>query len=112
MRKLLGIVILFFSLWFSVLLGSNANQAEAIQATGCIQSITKETVVLVSNNISDSKTATYKSKNNKNFSNLPPLILSYSATNCLRGEDRIEYSDCFIQNRKTEKQKIHQIRAP
>ena len=50
MRKLLGIVILFFALWFSMLLGSSANQAEAIQATGCIQSITKETVVLVSNN--------------------------------------------------------------
>ncbi len=112
MKKLFGIVILFFALALSVLLGSNANQIETIQATGCIQSVSKENVVLVSNNILDNKTPIYKGKKSKNFINLPPLILSYNAINSLHGADRVEYSDYFIQNRKIEKQKNHQIRAP
>ncbi len=111
MRKFFGIVIFFFALAFSLLLNSNVNQAQTIYASDSIQ-IKKEVVELVSNNILDSKTTSYKEKSNKKNLNLTPLVLSCHQTNCLQGADRAQYIGCFIQNYTTEKQKIHQIRAP
>lgn len=111
MRKFIGIVVLFFALAFSLLLDSSANQTQIIRTSDSIQ-IKKEAVEFVAYNILDSKTITYKAKSNKKLSSLTPLALSYHQTNCLQGGGRAEYIGCFIQNRTTEKQKIHQIRAP
>lgn len=112
MKKLLGIIILFFTLAFSLLLESNANQAPIIQTSGSIQTIQKESFDFIANNILDRKTSTYEEKNTKEISTSTPLALSANQTNCLLGSDRANYIGCFIQNLSTEKQKIHQIRAP
>ncbi len=112
MKRLLGIIILFFTLAFSLLLESNANQAPTLQTSDTIQTISQESFDFVANNILDTKTSSYEEKNTKEISNSTPLALSANQTNCLQGADRAQYIGCFIQNLSTEKQKIHQIRAP
>ncbi len=111
MRKLFGIVIIFFALAFSLLLNSDANQAPIIYTSDSIQ-VKKEAVDFVSNNALDSKVSSYKAKKNNKYSNLTPLALSYCNTECLQKADRAQDIACNIQYLSGEKQKINQIRAP
>ena len=112
MKRLFHIVMLFFALAISFLLEPSAIQAQPIDTIGTIQGVQKETVVLVSNNIFNGEITSNQQKNDQNFSGSVPLVLAYQPVNNLFDKNKTQLNGCFIHNLSTDKQKVHQIRAP
>lgn len=112
MKRLFYIITLFFTLAFSLLIESSALQTQPIDFINSIKNTEKEELVLISNNLFAGEITSRNTRNNQIFFGSSPLLLSHQTSNNLFGKDKSKLNGYLIYNLKTEKQKIHQIRAP
>ena len=116
MKKLFNTTILFFiltlSLALSILTGTTALGTQSVDLSSCIKNINNENAVLVLNNRLNGEISSRNNRNNHILSNSTPLILAHQSINDILIENKAEINKYFINNLSTDKQKIHQIRAP
>ena len=112
MRQFFRIIIVFFTSALLLLLEQNYIQAQSVDSIGYIQNIKNETVVLVSNNILNSEVFSSEQKNDQNFIGSTPFVLGYQPVESLFNKNTTQLNGSFIHNLSTNKQKVHQIRAP
>ena len=115
MKRILNIALYFLILTFSIALPvlseSNTLCSSSANSTGCIQTIQKETVTLITNNNRDCELSSHQEDNDQTFSDLTPIILAYQHNNIF-DKNKTLSNGCFIHNLSTDKQKTHHIRAP
>ena len=112
MKRLFKIFLFFFALALTLLLEPSSLQNSNIDITGSIQKVKNETVVLVSNNMLGGEITSYQEKNDTNFSNSTSLVINYQNFDNLLSKNQAQLNGCFIHNLSTDKEKVHQIRAP
>ncbi|MBO5738785.1 hypothetical protein J6R97_05545 [bacterium] len=112
MRGLFKIVLLFFTLATLFLLEPNNLHSSSIEFEGFISRVKKESVVFVSNNIFNGEIHSNQQKDNQNTIGSTPLVLAYQSFGSSISKNITQLNGCFIHNLSTDKQKVHQIRAP
>lgn len=112
MKKLFYIVMLFFTLALSLLLGSDTLHNQSFESINYFQNIEKESVVLVSNNLFNGEISSYQQKKEQNYSGSTPVILLSQTIDSLFNKNKSHLIGCFIHNLSANNQEIHPIRAP
>lgn len=112
MKRFFQICIFFFAFALTFFFGPNELQVHEFDNVGYIQSVKKESVVLVSNNFFNGEINTNQQKKNQDFSNSIPIVLTYNSGDSLFNKGIALTKGCFIHNLSTNKTKVHQIRAP
>lgn len=112
MKRLFGIVIIFFALAISLLIGSNEQQASSVNTADCIQKVQVENVVLASSNMPNGEISVGQQKESSDFSGSTPFALTYQSVNDFSNKTKTQSNGYSIHNISTNKQKTRQIRAP
>ena len=112
MKSFIKIAIIFFSLATTLLLGPLTLQAQELDTVGYIQNVKNETVVLVSNSLCAGEIYSNNEENNQNYSGSSPIAISFNNNDNFFVKNTTLLKGCFIHNLSTDKQKVHQIRAP
>ena len=112
MKRLFGIVIIFFALAISLLIGSNEQQASSVNTADCIQKVQVENVVLASSNMPNGEISVGQQKEGSDFSGSTPFALTYQSVNDFSNKTKTQSNGYSIHNISTNKQKTRQIRAP
>ena len=112
MKRLFNIFILFFALALSLLLEPSALQTQSIDTISYLQNTKSETVVLASNSILDGEIYSNQEEEYPNFSGGSPFLVSYVSKKADFNKNKTHLYGSFIHNLSTNKQKVHQIRAP
>ena len=112
MKKLFHIVILFFTLALTLLLGANEIQAQTIESTGYVQNIKHESVVLISDNLLNGEISSLEQKKEQSSSSSTPMILALDTVNNIFNKNKTLLNGKFIHNLSTDNSKVHPIRAP
>ena len=112
MKNLFKFLFTLFSLAIFLFLEPPVLQAQQIDTTGYIQSINKETVVLVSNSILNTEISSYEENNSQNFSGTSPLVINFEPYKDIYAKNIALLKENFIHNLSTDNQKVQQIRAP
>ena len=106
------ILVIALAVVLSLLPGVDALQSEFIETTGCIKSIKKETVVLISNNGLNGEITSRNNKKNPIYTNSSPLILASQTVGNLFNNEQVKINSSYDYDLSIDKQNIHQIRAP
>lgn len=85
---------------------------ESIDNTGYIKNIAFETIVLASNNILDGEIYSNQEKEPANYFGSSPFLISFDSNKLNYNNNKTGLNKSFIHNLSTNRQKIHQIRAP
>ena len=112
MKKLFHIVILFFTLALTLLLGANEIQAQTFESTGYVQNIKHESVVLISDNLLNGEISSLEKKKEQSSSSSTPMILALDTINNIFDKNKTLLNGKFIHNLSTDNSKVHPIRAP
>ena len=104
--------MLFFALALSLVLGPNSLQTQPTETIGYIQNIKSETVVLASNNLLGGEIYSNQEEESPNYSGNPPFLISFVSKKSDFDKNKTHSDGSFIHNLSTDKQKVHQIRAP
>jgi hypothetical protein len=112
MRGLFKIVLLFFALATLFLLEPSSLHSSSIESEGFISGVKKESIVLVSNNIFNEEISSNQQKDHQNTLGSTPLVLVYQPFDNTIFKNITQLNGGFIYNLSTDKQKVHQIRAP
>ena len=112
MKKLFHIVILFFTLALTLLLGANEIQAQTFESTGYVQNIKHESVVLISDNLLNGEISSLEKKKEQSSSSSTPMILALDTVNNIFDKNKTLLNGKFIHNLSTDNSKVHPIRAP
>ena len=112
MKSFIKIIFIFLATTIFLLSNPTSLQAQPTYSTGAIQKVQTETVELVANNMLDINICENIKEETTTYSGEASIIISqYADTNYLT---LIKNTDnkSFIHNLSTNKQKVHQIRAP
>ena len=112
MKSFFKFVLIFFALAFTLLLDSSALQAQPISSSAFISSPQKESVVLVSNNLWQGEIRSAQDETQENFIGAISAIVAEIQPEIFFIKNKTLLKGCFIHNLSTDKQKVHQIRAP
>lgn len=112
MKRFFHIAVLFFTLALSLMLGSLSLQAQPIESIGYVQNVKAETLVLASNNLLAGEIYSNQEEEIPNYSGNSHVVFSFASSKANFDKNKTQLNGCFIHNLSTNKQKVHQIRAP
>ena len=112
MKRIFNLVMIFFALATTLLLGPDALQTQSIDTISYLQNTKSETVVLASNSILDGEIYSNQEEESPNFSGGSPFLVSYVSKKADYNKNKTQLYGSFIHNLSTNNQKVQQIRAP
>ena len=112
MKKFLKILFIFLAMMVSLIIEPSDLQAKSYQPDAYIQSLTKESVEIVSNNFYGGEIYSYQEENNQNISGNSPHIISFSSDKDFKLKNKTHSNEYFIHNLSTNLKNVQNIRAP
>ena len=112
MKSFLKLIMIFIVMVLSFWMEPTDLYAQSVDLTGSIQNIKAETVSLVSNNLVSGEIVASEGENTTNSLGFSPVIVSFNLDDNFFLKSTAHLNESFIHNLSTNKQKVHQIRAP
>ena len=117
MKKIFNLALFFIAVAFTLVFslfseGNSVHAQQPIKTVDSIQSIQRETVVLISNNILKGEISSRQKENNNSFTGAIPLSIAYNPVNNLSNKRTLQFYGEYINNPSNNAKSPHTIRAP
>lgn len=117
MKKILKLAMFFITLVFALVLSlvSEPNvicSQELINSTGSLQSLTNESVVLISSNNLNEEISSRQKKNDNGFTGELSYVVPNKQVNNISDMTTLHFCGEYVHNLSNSAQNTHNIRAP
>lgn len=117
MKKIFNLALFFIAVAFTLVFslfseGNSVHAQQPIKTVDSIQSIQRETVVLISNNILKGEISSRQKENNNSFTGTYPVLLTYNPVIVSPYKTTLQFNGEYNPNISNNEEKTQKIRAP